>query len=161
MDLHDSVAKALEENQITMSIASVIATLDIGLQAQFLLYILENNIGHDENEVRKAKKRFLNNTICTIGIEGRKITDFIDILKKNGIEYVLDIRDMDIDIDEPDFTEVILSRELEHEKIHYRQNEDLTIPEYQQVAYEDNGISYSCFEKWYTGQLPDELLIRY
>jgi hypothetical protein len=59
-----------------------------------------------------AKKRFLNNTIYTIGIQGRKITDFIEIFKENGIEYVLDIRDLNIDIDEPDFTEAILSREL-------------------------------------------------
>lgn len=61
-------------------------------QDSFLLYILENNIAKDENEVRKAKKRFLNNTIYTIGYEGRDLQTFIQTLKDNGIEQLIDIR---------------------------------------------------------------------
>jgi hypothetical protein len=52
----------------------------------------QNNIGNNETEVRKAKKRFLNNTIYTIGYEGKELNDFIKILKDNGIEYLLDVR---------------------------------------------------------------------
>lgn len=92
LNLRPDVVEALENDKITMSVAEVISTLDPTLQGLFLIYILENNIGRNEAEVRKAKKRFLNNTIYTIGHDGRKLTDFIQILKENGIEYVLDIR---------------------------------------------------------------------
>ena len=68
MNLHPDVAKALEDGRITMNVASNIATLEkSSLQAPFLLYILSNNIEHDDIAVGKAKKRFLNNTIYSIG----------------------------------------------------------------------------------------------
>jgi ParB-like chromosome segregation protein Spo0J len=87
MDLSDKVINALETNQITYSVAEILGSLEPRLQDDFLIYISTNNIGRNEADVRRAKKRFLNNTIYTIGIEGRKITDFIGILKENGIGF--------------------------------------------------------------------------
>jgi ParB/RepB/Spo0J family partition protein len=92
MKLSDRVGKALDDNKISLSVADIISSMNMTDQEPFLLYILENNIAKEENEVRKFKKRFLNNTIYTIGHDGRKTTDFIQVLKENGIEYVLDIR---------------------------------------------------------------------
>ena len=53
-----------------MNVAELIASVDAPLQAAFLKYICAKKIERNETEVRKAKKRFLNNTICTIGYEG-------------------------------------------------------------------------------------------
>lgn len=156
LNLHPDVAKALEAEKISTHVAEIISTLDLPSQREFLIYLSDNNITN-ENEVRKTKKRFLNQTIYTIGHEDRKLTDFMQILKDNGIEYVLDIRDLTIDIEDPNFTKDILSRELEREKIHYRHDEDLSIPEYFQFMYDDNGILYACFEKGYVWQLKSTL----
>jgi hypothetical protein len=90
MNLHDAVAKALDEDKISTKTAEIISTLNMATQLPFLLYILENKITNVD-EVRKAKKRFLNNTIYTIGYESRQLSDFIEVLKKNEIEHVLDV----------------------------------------------------------------------
>jgi hypothetical protein len=74
-----------------MITATIISTVDMSLQGAFLIYLSKNNI-KDESEVRKAKKRFLNNTIYTIGYEGKELKDVITTLKANGIEYLLDLR---------------------------------------------------------------------
>jgi hypothetical protein len=55
------------------SVAEIIVGLDLIFQEPFLLYILNHKIERDEAVVRKAKKRFQNNTICTIGYEGTEI----------------------------------------------------------------------------------------
>lgn len=91
MKLHDSVARAFDDNKISFTTAEAIASIDMPLQEAFLSYILTENI-RDESEVRKAKKHFLNNTIYTIGYEGRDLKTFIQTLKDNGIEQVIDIR---------------------------------------------------------------------
>jgi len=75
--LQNNIAKALEDNIITMRVAEIIATLDPALQGQFLLYIIQNKIERNESEVRKAKKYFLNTTIYTIGYEGKELKDQI------------------------------------------------------------------------------------
>ena len=90
MKLSDRVGKALDDNKISLNVADIISSMNMTDQEPFLLYIFENNISANEDEVRKAKKRFLNNTIYTIGIEGRKITDFIQVLKENAIIYLCD-----------------------------------------------------------------------
>jgi ParB-like partition proteins len=87
LNLHDDIAKALESGQISTSIAEIIATLDVRNQSAFLLYILQNKIERSELEVRKAKKRFLNNTIYTIGYEGRDLQTFIQTLKDNFLHF--------------------------------------------------------------------------
>jgi len=92
LNLTDKVVNALETDKITMTVAEIIGTLKDDLQDQFLSYLLNNNIARNETDARKAKKCFLNTTIYTIGYEGKEISEFIDILKKNNIEYLLDVR---------------------------------------------------------------------
>ena len=66
LDLHDDVAVALDTGKITAGAAEIIAVLARNVQPDFLKYIITNGItGADE--IRKAKKCFLNNTIYTIG----------------------------------------------------------------------------------------------
>jgi hypothetical protein len=92
LKLSEKVAKAFDDNSISSNVADIISSINSNDQDSFLLYISENNIIKDESEVRKAKKRFLNNTIYTIGSEGRDLNTFIQTLKDNGIEQVIDIR---------------------------------------------------------------------
>lgn len=86
LKLSDKVAKALDDNSISLNVADILTSMDQRNQDDFLLYISENNIMKDESEVRKAKKRFLNNTIYTIGHEGRDLNTFIQTSKENYLE---------------------------------------------------------------------------
>jgi len=52
-----------------MNVAEIISSLESAPQSPFLSHLSNNNISIPE-DVRKAKKRFINNTICTIGYEG-------------------------------------------------------------------------------------------
>jgi len=149
LDLSDKVANALETNKITMSVAEIIGSLEPRLQDEFLIYICKNNIERNEAEVRKAKKYFLNTTIYTIGYEGKEIKDFIEILKKNNIEMLLDVRFSTESPYKPEFNKNILSRELEREKIKYIHNKDLGVPFEWQNPYKDGGIPFECFDKYY------------
>lgn len=90
MDLSNNVILALDNNQITNSVAEIIGSLEPRLQEPFLLYISQDNNGRNESDVRKAKKRFLNTTIYTMGSEGKDLNTFIQTLKDNGIEQVID-----------------------------------------------------------------------
>jgi hypothetical protein len=72
MHLNKDVHKALDEKKINQSVAEVIGTLPEGSQTPFLLYILENNITNRE-DAYKALRRYLNNTLYTIGYEGKEI----------------------------------------------------------------------------------------
>jgi hypothetical protein len=51
----------------------IIASLGRADQPKFLEYLKSNNIERNEAEARVAKRRFLNNTIYTIGYEGKEL----------------------------------------------------------------------------------------
>jgi ParB family chromosome partitioning protein len=157
LNLADEIAVALENNEITMRVAEIISTLVPEAQPNFLKYLKLNKVERDEPEARKAKKRFLNNTIYTVGYEGRELKDFIEILKANEIEYLFDVRFSTESSFKPDFSKSILSRELEREKIHYIHNKDLGVCYEWQNPYKDGGISLDCFDKYYRWHLAKEL----
>lgn len=144
MDLSNDVILALDNNQITNSVAEIIGSLEPRLQDEFLFYISQNNIGRNEVEVRKAKKRFLNNTIYTIGYEGRDLAAFIQTLKDNGIEQVIDIRYSN-ECSDPHFSGKFFAEQLAAAKINYIYNKDLSVSPEWQIPYEADGISI----EWY------------
>ena len=156
MDLHQRVADALEAGKISMRAAEIIASLPLAPQEPFLLYILQNNIT-DENEVRAAKKRFLNNTLYTIGYEGKELAPFIQQLKEAGIEYLFDVRFSTESPFKPDFSKPILSRELERAKIKYIHKKELGVPFEWQNPYKEGGIPFECFSKYYRWHLDKEV----
>ena len=148
LDLHPQVAKALEDGKIKSQIAEVISGLKKEEQPPFLLYILENNIT-DRNEAYKARKRFLNNTIYTIGYEGKEIQQYIDTLKNNGIEQLIEVRFSTESLYKPDFNGIILGRELENAKIKYVHRKDLGVPYEWQNPYKDGAVPVECLEKYF------------
>lgn len=156
LDLHPEVARYMENGQIGMRVAEIISSLDMKSQLSFLLYITENNITN-QDDVRNAKKRFLNNTIYTIGYEGKELAPFIQQLKEAGIEYLYDIRFSTDSQFKPDFSKAILSRELERAKITYIHKKELGVPFEWQTPYKEGGIPFECFNKYYRWHIDKEL----
>ena len=66
--------------------------------------------------------------IFTIGINGKKIPEFIEILTKTGIETVLDVRKSAKSPHIPEFSEKSLSVELPEIGIKYVHKEELSVP---------------------------------
>jgi len=152
LNLHTDVAEALNNDKITMRVAEIIATLEPNTQCLFLKYIYEHNIERNETEVRKAKKRFLNNTIYTIGYEGRDLPTFIQTLKDNGIEQLIDIRYSN-ECSDPHFSSKFFAEQLSAAKINYIYNKDLSVPPEWQAPYEADGIPIECYRRYYLWHL--------
>jgi len=72
--------------------------------------------------------------IFTIGIDGKKIPVFIEILKKNGVETVLDVRKSTTSSHVPAFSAKSLSVELSKIDIKYVHKEELGV-DYEIVPY--------------------------
>lgn len=152
LKLNKNIADALDKGTIYLSIAEIIATLDDFLQESFLLYISQNNI-LVEADIRKAKKRFQNNTIYTIGVENRLIQNLINILKENKIEYIIDTRQGPENSKDPNYTKENLQTILEKEKIHYTYNEELTVNPEIQFLYDEGAFPVECYERYYRGKV--------
>lgn len=149
LDLHDDVAKALEENKISFTVASeVIATLPLRLQGDFLIYLLENNIQSPE-DARRAKRRFENTTLFTLGYEGKSLDQFITILQTNKIETLLDIRYSTESQYKPEFAGNLLARELQRIGVKYLHHKEYGVPYEWQNPYKDGAIPFECLDKYY------------
>lgn len=149
LSLHPDVSKALEESKITFEVASnVIASIEIGRQAQFLIYLLENNIRSTE-DARKAKKRFENTTLFTVGYEGKSLDQFLTILKTNGIETLIDVRFSVESQYKPEFSGNLLARELQRNGIKYAHRKEFGVPYEWQNPYKEGAIPFECLDKYY------------
>ncbi len=156
LSLHKSVAKALEDGEINYGVASVIGSLDIENQSDFLEIILSRKISKPA-EAYKLKAKFLNDTIYTIGYQGRKLNQFIEILKNNEIKVLLDIRHSAKSTMKPNFSKEVLERELERIKIKYIHIPELGIPFIIQTPYKEGKFSIECLKQWYSWHIENEV----
>lgn len=149
LDLHEDVSTALSNGEINYGIATIIGSLKFKLQPMFLEIILTRKVS-DPTTARKLKAKFLNDTIYTIGYQGKKSIDFIEILKNNEIEILIDVRFSAKSTMKPEFSKDILKRELTRNKIKYRHYPELGIPYLIQNPYKDGKFSVDCLKQWYS-----------
>jgi len=149
LDLSEGVANALESKKVSMTVAEVIASLARSVQDDFLKHVIEKGISGDADAVRKVKRRFLNDTLYTIGYEGKNIGDFISILKHNNIEYLIDIRYSNESQYKPEFNGTILARELERNGMKYVYKSEYGVPYEWQNPYKEGAIPFECLDKYY------------
>lgn len=150
----DDVKKALSKGLISSEHASLISTLSKDrfnnwedLQKEFLGLILKNKWSRDET--RLQLKLFLNRTIYTIGYSGRDIDQFINVLKENNIDFVIDIRSSDKSENKPEFNGPVLSRSLKQAGIGYQAFPELGVHYMVAQPYKDGYIKDECFFSWY------------
>jgi len=155
LDLHEAVAKALDGDRINFSVASVIGGVPIEEQPQLLSVILERGVT-SHSGAGLLRRQFLNDTIYTIGYEDMEIDDFIEILKTNDIEGLMDIRHSPESQSKPEFSGSILKRELERHKIKYEHHPEYGVLNLIQNPYSEGALSYQCFKQWYTWHVNKE-----
>jgi len=154
LSLHDDVSTALSNNEINYGIAAVIGSLNFDHQPIFLEIILARKISQP-SDAHKLKAKFLNDTIYTIGYQGKKSIDFIKILQNNEIKVLIDVRNSAKSTMKPEFSKDVLKRELERNKIIYRHYPELGIPFVIQAPYKDGKLSVDCLKQWYKWQVED------
>lgn len=155
LDLHEEVAKALDYGQINFSVASIIGSVSKEAQPGFLKILLERGVTSIA-EAGVLRRQFLNDTIFTIGYQGLEIDEFIDLLKKNNIEVLIDIRHSSESLYEPNFSGSILERELERNNIKYEHRPECGVPGIIHVPYKKGALSYQCLKQWYKWQINTE-----
>ncbi len=156
LKLHKSVVDALNLKTINYGIASVIGSLSLEQQPIFLEIILNSKISSPALAT-KIKNKFLNNTLYTIGYQGRNSANFIEILEKNDIKLVVDIRSSAKSEKKPEFNEEILSRELERNDMKYKHYPELGVPYILQEPYKDGKFSYECLKQWYNWHIKENV----
>ena len=155
LDLHDEVINALDNGAINFSVASIIASLPKREQPSLLEIILDREVT-SISEAGTLRRQFLNRTIYTIGCLGYEIDKFIQILKKNNIENLIDIRYSSESVHDPVFSGVILKRELERSNIRYEHKPEYGVPEIIQIPYKNGFLSYQCLKQWYKWHVDEE-----
>ena len=101
--------------------------------------------------------KFLNDTIFTIGYEGRNSDEFIDILKNNNIKMLIDVRYSAKSERKPQFNKDILKKELERNEIGYIHYPELGIPYLIQSPYKEGKFSFDCLKQWYYWHIETEV----
>ena len=139
LELNEEVAKALDSGTINFSIASVIGTVSMMAQPTLMKIIINKGITNFP-EAEVIRKQFLNDTIFTIGYQGRAIDDFIKLLKTNAIELLIDARYSAESQYKPEFSGDVLKRELSRNNVAYEHHPELGVPYLIQTPYKDGYI---------------------
>jgi ParB family chromosome partitioning protein len=149
LHISNFVKKLLEEEKLTAwQCAKISSIQDLKEQDVFAKYLVENNIPSGR-PTELALKRFKNQTIYTIGYQGKTLEQFIDILKNNQIENLIDIRYSAKSEKKPEFSDKILSKELERNGIKYENIPQLGVPFLIQNPYFEGFLKLECVEHWY------------
>lgn len=151
------VQQALAKGKISPDHAVLISRLtvekegeimpDTRKQKVFLDVILERKLSRDE--AREVLKWIQNDTIYTIGYEGKNLDEFIKILEEKKIDVLLDIRESGKSRYKPEFNEDILEREFKKISILYDRRPELGVVYDVRMPYMEGWFSHDCFEQWY------------
>jgi len=154
LKITDEVQNALKEGKISAEHAALVARISEETgdgwkekQNQFLNLIIKNKWSRDETRIQL--KRFLNDTIFTIGYQEKTLEEFIEILKNNKIEYLVDIRYSAKSEKKPEFNDKILEKELRLHGIKYEHVPQLGVPFLIQNPYIEGKLKLECVEQWY------------
>jgi ParB/RepB/Spo0J family partition protein len=154
LNLHETVSKALDAGKINAEVANIIGTVELALQPKLMKAIISKGITQAA-DVRRIRNQFLNNTIYTLGYQERDISDFVKLLKENGIVLLVDVRYSAESQYKPEFNKKILAKELERAKIGYEHIPELGLPHVIQIPYKNEKISHECVKQWYSWSLEE------
>lgn len=163
LNISEEIRKALVSEEITLSQAVIISQLSpkkgkltpyfINQQKKFLQILLgeQERIKRrlSEEETRQLLNFFKNDTIYTIGYAGIDFRKFSKLLKDNGIELLVDVRESGESRYKPEFAEEVLKRSMEDIGITYGRKPDLGVPYEIRQPYMDGFFSIDCFKQWY------------
>ncbi len=145
--VHEEVRRLVAEGKLSLGHAVVISRIkDPKKQVKFAHLIIKN--GWNVKQAEEALVEFLNDTIFTVGYEGRSFEELVELLKKHEIKVVFDIRH-DVEFVKPEFSSEFLKRQLPAHGITYIQFKGLGVPKIIREPYIEGRLSFDCFKQWY------------
>ena len=147
LKVHEDVRKLVAEGKLSLGHAVIISKIeDMNKQLKFAQLILKNGLTVKQTE--EALIEFLNDTIFTIGYEGRTFEELLELLKKNEIKVLLDIRH-EVEFVKSEFSHELLKRQLPMHGIKYVHIKELGVPKLVREPYIEGKMSFECFKQWY------------
>jgi ParB family chromosome partitioning protein len=147
LKLPEEVKSLLEKGEIQLTHAIMATKIaDRAKQIQFVRTVEKYKLTIEE--AQKLLVRLINDTIYTVGYEGRTLEDLVEILNKNEIKVVIDIRHQAEFVNQQ-FTEELLKRILPQHNIKYVYLKELGVPEILRKPYVEGKIPHDCFKAYY------------
>ena len=171
LDVIKEVQDAIGTGVITINQAVIISQLPKNRQSKFFNLVIAKQRELDrkfsESETRLELKRFLNDTIYTVGYEGWDLADFVKTLKDNKIEILVDVRESGASMYKPEFSKKVLKGRVIESGIKYFDRAELGVPYEIREAYINGrpyeingtqieaGFPHECFKQWYLWHIKD------
>jgi len=155
LDLEPEVKGLVQEGELTYTLAREVRRVDEDKQLEFAQLLIEQNVT-SESVAYDLRQRFQNDTIYTIGYEGKDFDKFVSELKQAGIDILLDVRASGDSTYKPAFGSEILEERLEEHGVEYRHEPELGVHRMVRSPYKDGALSHDCFENWYLWWLSEE-----
>lgn len=155
LDLEPEVKGLVEEGELSYTLAREVRRVDADRQLEFAKLLIEQNIT-SATEASEQLQRFQNDTIVTVGYEGRDFDEFISALEDEDVDVVIDVRASGESTYKPEFSSDLLSERLVEHGIEYRHEPELGVHRMVRNPYKDGAIGHDCFADWYRWWIEEE-----
>lgn len=155
LNLRPEVKGLVEEGELSYSLARVVTQVEDDHQYEFAQLLIDQDISNGK-EARQLAIRFLNDTLYTVGYEGRDFSEFVEILERTEIEILVDVRASTSSNYKPEFNGDVLADRLDEYGIEYRHVPELGVKNLIRKPYKDGAIGHDCFRDWYEWWVTEE-----
>ncbi len=155
LDLEPEVKGLVEEGELSYTLARVVRQVEADRQLEFAKRLIEQSVTN-ETKATQVRRRFENDTIHTVGYEGREFGEFVELLDEAGVEILVDVRASGDSTYKPAFGADMLAQRLPEHGIDYRHEPELGVHRMIRNPYKDGAVGHDCFESWYDWWLDTE-----
>ena len=154
LDVHEGVHDMLQRGDISQTVANVIGGVPNPTQPDFAEYLIENDVTNRQDAL-SLRRRFLNDTLYTIGYQGRDWDEFVSTLEENDVDVLVDVRASTSSQYKPDFEGTRMKKALAEEDIEYINPDELGVPYEVREPYTNGYIDDEAFKGWYEWQMKE------
>jgi len=148
LNLRPEVKGLVEEGGLSYNLARVVTQVEEDLQYELAQLLIEQDVTSGA-EARRLTTRFKNDTIFTIGYQGRDFAEFVELLEEHQIDILVDVRASTSSNYKPEFNGDVLSTRLKENGIEYRHVPELGVKNLLRKPYKEGAINHDCFRDWY------------
>jgi ParB family chromosome partitioning protein len=155
LNLTPEVKGLVEEGELTYNLARVVAQCDEDNQLEFAKLLNKSDITQ-AGEASELLRRFRNDTLYTVGYEGRDFEEFLSTLQEAEVDVLVDVRASTSSNYKPEFNGEVLSDRLDERDIEYRHLPELGVKNLIRNPYKEGAIGHDCFRDWYQWWVTEE-----
>lgn len=155
LELDPKVKGLVQEGELSYTIARIVTQVPEEKQLEFAEHLLENDVNKSA-EASRYKQRFLNDTLYTVGYQGRNFDEFLELLKSNDVDILVDVRGSTDSAYKPEFNGEVLENRLSQAGIEYLHEPEFGVHRLIRGPYKSGAIGHNCVEEWYEWYMDEE-----